>query len=194
MNFLDSLIWKFGANDHEFLVEKGLFNIIYGRENETIKNAWGKEDSLIDVVSKEENKFFQQFEIEKIKERTLINEVIEIFEILSAICFDRVINDDENKIENDENKININNNNENDEIKLERNLSSINNNSTSDLIQNILSVIFSEISRAYENYNKFRGISYNLYNQYIKYLEDDILAKKKRKEKKRRNHSNAKSK
>ena len=158
---------KFGANDHEFLVEKGLFNIIYGRENETIKNAWGKEDSLIDVVSKEENKFFQQFEIEKIKERTLINEVIEIFEILSAICFDRDINDDENKIENDENinnKIinNNNNNNENDEIKLERNLSSINNNSTSDLIQNILSVIFSEISRAYENYNKFRGISYNL--------------------------------
>ena len=181
MNFLDSLIWKFGANDHEFLVEKGLFNILYGRENETIKNAWGKEDCLIDVVSKEENKFFQQFEFEKIKERTLINEVIEIFEILSAICFDRVINDDENK--NDE-KNNKQNENKNDDIQLERNFSSINNNSTSDLIQNILSVIFSEISRAYENYYKFRGISYCLYNQYIKYLEDDILAKKKEKKKK----------
>ena len=45
-------------------------------------------------------------------------------------------------------------------------------------------LIFSEISRAYENYYKFRGISYNLYNQYIKYLEDDILAKKKEKKKK----------
>ena len=172
-SFLDSLIWRYGANDHEFLVDKGLFNIIWGLENETIKSAWGKSVKMI-TKSEVNDKNSNNRKNEKIQsKRELPSDILEIFEILSSICFNRVINDNENNSEL------------NQSLSLERKTSTINNNSTISLIQNILNIIFGEITKATDNYYNYRGISYSLFNQYMNLLEEGENKKSKEKKKKR---------
>ena len=171
-SFLDSLIWRYGANDHEFLVDKGLFNIIWGLENETIKSAWGKSVKMI-TKSEVNDKNSNNRKNEKIQsKRELPSDILEIFEILSSICFNRVINDNENNSEL------------NQSLSLERKTSTINNNSTISLIQNILNIIFGEITKATDNYYNYRGISYSLFNQYMNLLEEGENKKSKEKKKK----------
>ena len=41
-SFLDTLIWKYDIQDHEFLIQKNVFSILSGMQNDTIKSAWGK--------------------------------------------------------------------------------------------------------------------------------------------------------
>ena len=169
-SFLDSLIWRYGANDHEFLVEKGLFNIIWGLENETIKSAWGKN---IRMITKTENNEKTNNKKDKIQsKRELSSDILEIFEILSSICLNRVINDNDNNPQLIQS------------LSLERKMSQINNNSTKSLIQNILNIIFGEISQATENYYNYRGISYSLYKQYLNLLEEGENKKSKEQKKK----------
>ena len=104
--------------------------------------------------------------------RELPNDILEIFEILSSICLNRVINDNENNSQLTQS------------LSLERKMSQINNNSTKSLIQNILNIIFGEISHATENYYNYRGISYSLYTQYLNLLEEGENKKSKEQKKK----------
>ena len=73
----------------------------------------------------------------------LTHEVLEVFEILSSICIDSVINSKEK-------------------------ITDIG--STSTLIQNIINIIFGEIDQASKNYLKYRGISKRLVNQYHSFI------------------------
>ena len=54
-SFLDTLIWKYNIEDHQFLMDKNVFNILKGMENDTIKVAWGKSYLSENAFSKENN-------------------------------------------------------------------------------------------------------------------------------------------
>ena len=206
-SFLDTLIWKYNIEDHQFLMDKNVFNILKGMENDTIKVAWGKSYLSENAFSKENNnnkanrdmreeslgnidpRINSRYNLLYIENeltgrminsdlsmrkldtaksivplftvsKNLTNEILEVFEILSSICLDSVIN-------NKENIIDIG--------------------STSALIKNIINIIFGEIDEASNNYIKYRGISKRLVNQYRLFIEEgnnkEIL-KKKEKEKK----------
>ena len=90
--------------------------------------------------------------------KNLTNEVLEVFEILSSICLNSVII------------------NENEEIN--------NLNYTSALAQNIINIIFGEIDKATQNYLEYRGISKRLVRQYNLFIEEgnnnEILRKKEK--------------
>ena len=53
-SFLDTLIWKYNIDDHQFLMDKNVFNILKGMENDTIKGAWGK-SYLSEEINMKEN-------------------------------------------------------------------------------------------------------------------------------------------
>ena len=163
-SFLDTLIWKYNIEDHQFLMDKNVFNILKGMENNTIKVAWGKSYLSENAFSKENNnnkanRDMREESLGNIDPRiasglinsdlsmrkldtaksivplftvskNLTNEILEVFEILSSICLDSVIN-------NKENIIDIG--------------------STSALIKNIINIIFGEIDEASSNYIKYRG-------------------------------------
>ena len=198
-SFLDTLIWKYSTDDHQFLIEKSMFNILWGLENETIKNAWGKSyllpqsdtkkkerslDNQKHLFSSSYNPFlygesslfgsshsfaasqivkgcknFAQ-EIPEKSNKTLTNEVIEVFEILSSICLNSTINYS---------------NNYNNEESLSF---------TQILIQNIINIIFGEIAKATNNYLEYRGISKRLLKQYELFVEEgnnkEMKAKKEK--------------
>ena len=207
-SFLDTLIWKYNIEDHQFLMDKNVFNIIKGMQNETIRVAWGKSflsetgpskenyntnkglKSGIDETSLFRNQRYYRIEdmnysyplfsqprttddlalkkLDTVKSivplfsvsKNLTYEILEVFEILSSICLDSVINNKENITDID---------------------------STSALIKNIINIIFGEIDQASSNYIKYRGISKRLVNQYHLFIEEgnnkEIL-KKQEKEKK----------
>ena len=212
-SFLDTLIWKYNIEDHQFLMDKNVFNILKGMENETIKVAWGKsylsENSFIkenynanntiktlraqpSLFETQNSLFYRYYDLDDMDVNPLIgsnininndlalrkfdtvksiiplfkvsknltNEILEVFEILSSICLDSVINNKEN-------------------------ITDIG--STSALIKNIINIIFGEIDQASNNYIKYRGISKRLVNQYNLFIEEgnnNEILKKKEKEKK----------
>ena len=214
-SFLDTLLWKYNIEDHQFLMDKSIFNILRGMENETLKGAWGKSYLLEETNNEDntnkrkqslretnslfanyltrgtglferstfndfvimENDFYLQDRMnselalkrfDTVKStvpiltysKNLTYEILEVFEILSSICIDSVIN-------NKENIVDIG--------------------STSTLIQNIINIIFGEIDQATKNYLKYRGISKRLVNQYNLFIEEGNnkeLIKKKEKDKK----------
>ena len=51
--FLDTLLWKYNIEDHQFLMDKSIFNILRGMENETLKGAWGKSYLLEETNNKD---------------------------------------------------------------------------------------------------------------------------------------------
>ena len=208
-SFLDSLIWKYNIEDHQFLMDKNVFNILRGMENDTLKGAWGKsylseETNLKDNYNtnkamkniKEEmityEGRYQRYNLETVFDNVLMqripneldlrkfetfksfkstvplftysknltNEILEVFEILSSICMDSIINNKEN-------------------------ITDIS--STSALIQNIVNIIFGEIDQASNNYLEYRGISKRLVMQYNLFIEEGKNKKdlkKKEKDKK----------
>ena len=209
-SFLDSLIWKYNIEDHQFLMDKNVFNILRGMENETLKGAWGKsylteETNLKDNYNtnkamkniKENNLLYEgryvrryeniiyeetsvaslfpripnELELRKFEtfkstvplftySKNLTNEILEVFEILSSICMDSIINNKES-------------------------ITDIG--STSALIQNIINIIFGEIDQASNNYLEYRGISKRLVMQYDLFIEEGKNKKdlkKKEKDKK----------
>ena len=92
--------------------------------------------------------------------KTLTNEVLEVFEILSSICLNSVI-DGKSQIYNLD--------------------------YTSSLIQNIINIIFGEIDKATTNYLEYRGISKRLVKQYQIFIEEgnnNEMLRKKEKDKK----------
>ena len=207
-SFLDTLIWKYDIQDHEFLIQKNVFSILSGMQNDTIKSAWGKsylqlesnntKDNLnlnkqtrssIDdlynqrIIRTSEGIFvlvegaqsiaanYSDLNLRKLESmrstipllsysKNLTNEVLEVFEILSSICIDSII--------------------ENSQKIIDRGITSV-------LVQNIINIIFAEIEKATRNYIEYRGISKHLVNQYHLYIEEgnnkEIL-KKKEKDKK----------
>lgn len=82
-SFVDALMWKFSANDHQFLVDQGLFMILWGQYNEQIKLTWGKPLKPPAMEIPEEHKLALTENIE------FSNDLIQIFEILANICLER---------------------------------------------------------------------------------------------------------
>ena len=82
-SFVDALMWKFSANDHEFLVDQSIFMILWGQFNEQIKLTWGKPLKIPSMEIPEENKISLLETIE------FSNDLIQIFEILANICLER---------------------------------------------------------------------------------------------------------
>ena len=200
-SFFDTLIWKYNLDDHQFILEKSMFNIIWGLENETIKNAWGKSYISMEYESNNLNKKKEK------KEKEIINNNINymqniyfrretLFRNLNSINSLNTINpiipindpykqtDSFSKALSPQKNTSINLTNE--VLEVFEILSSIclnsiivnktenlaNINYTIALAQNIINIIFGEIDKATNNYLQYRGVSKRLVRQYHTFIEE----------------------
>jgi hypothetical protein len=99
-SFVDALMWKFSANDHQFLVDQGLFMILWGQYNEQIKVTWGKPLKAPAMEIPEEHKTILTENID------FSNDLIQIFEILANICLERSTVNEKQKKDNQTAKTN----------------------------------------------------------------------------------------
>lgn len=90
-SYVDALMWKFSANDHQFLVDQGIFMILWGQYNEQIKITWGKPLKTPAIEIPDEHKVTLVETIE------FSNDLIQIFEILANICLERCTSNEKHR-------------------------------------------------------------------------------------------------
>ena len=212
-SFLDSLLWKYNTEDHAFLMDKNVFNILRGMENETLKGAWGKsflsgESNMKDNYNI--NKKKKALREARLYGNSLFGDIyIEQADMNALIAEERLLIGSGNsdlslkKLDTLRSTVPLfsySKNLTNEILEVFEILSSIcidsviinkeninDMGSTSALVQNIINIIFGEIDQASNNYLEYRGISKRLVNQYNLFIEegnDKEKTKKKEKDKK----------
>ena len=170
-SFVDSLMWKYSANDHKFLVDQSVFLILWGTYNENIKISWGKPlkqtFELPDAMKKSSESY------------DFTNSLLEVFEILSNICLDRSVFKDR-QLKQSEKLAKLQNQTNIKFPNLEKQVSIVDESHSESMIRHILDVIFGELIKSIQSYLRNRGISYKLWKQYEQYEDEKTDDKKKK--------------
>lgn len=173
-SFIDALMWKYSTNDHKFLVEQGLFMILWGSYNEAIKETWGKSLKPSIVLPDEKTPITEIYEF--------TNSLLEVFEVLSNICLEKATHNPEKHLRIQEKAAKTNSQVNIKFPTLEKQVSILDESNSESLVRHVLDVIFGEVSKSIQSYLRNRGISHKLWKQYLQYEEEKLDEKKNKKE------------
>ena len=159
---LEALKWKFHGDDHTFLAEIDLFTILRGGDiseeningnnsSSLLRSAWGKYFEKISMKF-----YYSNIGGTKMIDGSLVKKLLELFEIIIVLCIGKIKEVQENLIDKK---------NDVKSITLEKHSSQIDEYSAEILIRQAFSVIFIELTRADENYRKFKGIDWGAWTR-----------------------------
>ena len=139
---LEALKWKYHGDDHVFLAEIDLFGILRGQEDkQLLRKAWGQST---------DPKFPGRVEAK------LVKNLITLFETVLILCVGKLNwTAADQKPQPKKDKL----------PSLERHVSAIDEYSVEILIKQAFQVLFAELEEADNNYAKYSGINWRIYNR-----------------------------
>ena len=154
---LEALKWKYHGDDHVFLAEIDIFNILRGHESQALlRSAWGRS--------------LQAARMGKV-DADLVKKLLKLFETIVILCVGKLnwTRHESSQAPSKKDKL----------PSLERHVSSIDEYSVEILIRQAFSVMFSELENADKDYRENPGVNWKIYLRYLKKKELDEEKKKK---------------
>ena len=154
---LDSLKWKYHGDDHMFLAEIDIFNILKGHESQALlRSAWGRSMNAARLGNVDSD---------------LVKKLLKLFETIVILCVGKLNWTRHESAANSSKKDKL--------PALERHVSTIDEYSVEILIRQAFAVIFGELENADKDYSSSTGIDWKIYLRYLRKKQLEEERKKK---------------